>query len=527
MKTNATQGIPAELETAMKRAFKNVEFPTKSQIKMLKALSEGKSFIMRSLTGSGKSFALTMHMLSVSLDKEADGFVLNNHTNSDSICIVPGPDLADQYYLWISKIASKMNVSADEMPRLVQVLYRAEKEEEEEQLNLLKKYKNPHIIIATPNRILDLLQNQDTRHIINFENIKVLAIDEADAVIEPPEINKEAKGKKKGKRHVPSGEKCINYIVRCHQFANAKKKGILPEELGESKEDQKIGESNDLQLIAVSATANSALRNFIQHKNWTGTGVRDKKTRKPYGSLGLDKDKNTLDIRRIPENISHYVVRVTQSDEDTLVIEDEKLPEYDASVFLADAPIEPKRHVQFEKDEKASGYPAAYLSIVALIRLIESEKVKQGIVFIPHGASRQSFIWACNYLGLHSVRELRVKDVMEGEVENNIVNNEKKKNEPVIFIAHTQSARGIDLPSLSHAFVMGGDSFGGREYIHMAGRVGRAGKHGKVFTILCAENEHQKEASVQADWVSRKLYRVGVVPKKWKKRLVTKIPTVE
>ncbi|KAK3816770.1 MAG: P-loop containing nucleoside triphosphate hydrolase protein, partial [Linnemannia elongata] len=52
-----------------------------------------------------------------------------------------------------------------------------------------------------------------------------------------------------------------------------------------------------------------------------------------------------------------------------------------------------------------------------------------------------------------------------------------------IYIAHEENARGLDLPGLSHVFIVGLPS-SPSSYLHMAGRTGRMGERGEVVTIL-------------------------------------------
>ncbi|KAF9577323.1 hypothetical protein BGW38_007525, partial [Lunasporangiospora selenospora] len=52
-----------------------------------------------------------------------------------------------------------------------------------------------------------------------------------------------------------------------------------------------------------------------------------------------------------------------------------------------------------------------------------------------------------------------------------------------IFLAHESNARGLDLPKLSHVYIVGLPS-SPSSYLHMAGRTGRMGERGQVVTIL-------------------------------------------
>jgi superfamily II DNA/RNA helicase len=58
------------------------------------------------------------------------------------------------------------------------------------------------------------------------------------------------------------------------------------------------------------------------------------------------------------------------------------------------------------------------------------------------------------------------------------------ETDPSLLVATEASIRGIDLPDLSHVFLLGKPQ--GRmadSYLHIAGRVGRFGRSGHVITI--------------------------------------------
>jgi hypothetical protein len=65
------------------------------------------------------------------------------------------------------------------------------------------------------------------------------------------------------------------------------------------------------------------------------------------------------------------------------------------------------------------------------------------------------------------------------------------KENPVLLVSTLATTRGLDLPELTHIFILGFPE--GRKadgYLHMAGRVGRFGRGGKVITVV---EEHELE----------------------------------
>ncbi|KAI8810904.1 hypothetical protein BJ742DRAFT_799169 [Cladochytrium replicatum] len=60
------------------------------------------------------------------------------------------------------------------------------------------------------------------------------------------------------------------------------------------------------------------------------------------------------------------------------------------------------------------------------------------------------------------------------ETENGLVN---------LLVAHENQVYGIGLPTFSHVFILGAPT-SEQPYLHLAGRAGRYGKEGRVYTLL-------------------------------------------
>lgn len=75
--------------------------------------------------------------------------------------------------------------------------------------------------------------------------------------------------------------------------------------------------------------------------------------------------------------------------------------------------------------------------------------------------------------------------LLQGDVEQSRAN-------PTLLVCTSSSIRGVDLPSLTHVFILGMDTLIAKgnwtltldTYIHLCGRVGRFKKHGKVITVV-------------------------------------------
>jgi hypothetical protein len=93
--------------------------------------------------------------------------------------------------------------------------------------------------------------------------------------------------------------------------------------------------------------------------------------------------------------------------------------------------------------------------------------------------------------------------------------------DPALLVATEASTRGLDLPELSHVFMLGlpeGRSVD--QYLHMAGRVGRFGRPGKVITVLgapppTAEDPNGKRMGHESQSMMKVFRRLGLVPAKF------------
>jgi superfamily II DNA/RNA helicase len=93
------------------------------------------------------------------------------------------------------------------------------------------------------------------------------------------------------------------------------------------------------------------------------------------------------------------------------------------------------------------------------------------------------------------------------------------EDNPVLLVSTLATTRGLDLPELTHVFILGFPE--GRKadgYLHIAGRVGRFGRGGKVITIIEEREEKKKEDGTPA-WVKDEpkqmtmlFNAIGVVP---------------
>lgn len=132
--------------------------PTPIQAKTIPIGLEGKDLIGIAQTGTGKTFAFGIPMLQNIGASGGRGLILE-----------PTRELALQVEENLKKLGTSLGLKTATF---------IGGEAQERQLYALRK--NPHIIIATPGRLIDFLK----RRILNLNDIKVLVLDEADMMFD-------------------------------------------------------------------------------------------------------------------------------------------------------------------------------------------------------------------------------------------------------------------------------------------------------------------------------------------------------
>jgi len=135
------------------------EKPSNIQYKSIPIINSGKDIIAQSQSGTGKTGAFTIGMLN-NLDETIK--------KTQYIIVTPTHELAKQIYEVITALTSYMEVS------IVKVIGKTNINDSRNEL-----MKDPHIIVATPGRLLDMLN----RNYVYTDSIKSLIIDEADEML--------------------------------------------------------------------------------------------------------------------------------------------------------------------------------------------------------------------------------------------------------------------------------------------------------------------------------------------------------
>lgn len=156
---------PKLLEVLLLLKFKS---PTPIQYKAIPVAIEGKDIIGIAQTGTGKTLAFGVPLIQR----------LKQTNKGMGLIILPTRELALQVNEMMQKLGHTLGIKTAVLIGGASIKY---------QIQALRR--NPHIVIGTPGRILDHLQQKT----LNFRDVVVLILDEADRMLDmgfAPQVNK-------------------------------------------------------------------------------------------------------------------------------------------------------------------------------------------------------------------------------------------------------------------------------------------------------------------------------------------------
>eukprot|EP00475_Leptophrys_vorax_P004188 TRINITY_DN12502_c0_g1_i1.p1 TRINITY_DN12502_c0_g1~~TRINITY_DN12502_c0_g1_i1.p1 ORF type:complete len:792 (+),score=306.96 TRINITY_DN12502_c0_g1_i1:349-2376(+) len=155
------------LSKPLLRAVKDLGFkaPTPVQARAVPLALKGKDILVNAVTGSGKTAAFVLPILERLL------FLPKGNTGTRCVFLCPTRELAAQCYEVVTNLCKYCaHITAT---LIVGGL--------SEKAQIVALRQNPHIVIATPGRLLDHLLNSQS---VGFEALEVLVLDEADRLLE-------------------------------------------------------------------------------------------------------------------------------------------------------------------------------------------------------------------------------------------------------------------------------------------------------------------------------------------------------
>lgn len=501
------------------RAYPNAQRPTKVQNKMITALTYGYSVAARGLPGTGKSFAIAAWLLGLERAMREPptrkGKLL---PTTSALVLVPNVDLAIQYYYTIINMLSQSGSEAirSSPDSFVQLLYRKTNEMELEQLVKLQRFPHPHIIIAPPTIVLDILADKDeaVRNLIDITSLKAIVLEEIDAAITKLQYFSKMKKKDKDKyarqwenKQVPL-QILLDYIIK-RRTSDAIRAGKEPEQP---------------QLVFPTATLSTAQIKrflFIWHREWLDAadmnadsprrfnsnqpGEEWKRKARSNSLLAIEDPPLSHDkiVQFVPDNLHHYIVGYNIR---TGVLRDAPIPEFrntnreDLAAQINDFEAAYNNSLKNEgsldtwrEDEepnKFAGYPDE-VTLDVLEKLLEHDNYPRNVLAMVGSE--------CNMSALREKAAARGIDIKPLLSKKWIDNQEKgtlplgrtdmlldpkirkadetaketgDKAKTTVWLSNFFFCRGLDLPGIRHLYILHRMDRA-REYITYAGRVAK------------------------------------------------------
>ncbi|GET02249.1 DEAD/DEAH box helicase [Rhizophagus clarus] len=412
-------GIRESLCKALRQNY-NITKPTPCQQKLIPPILSGNDVLIRDLTGSGKTFGIVLALLSKTL---------------------PSRELAFQIELWIHSLFRDTNLP---MKSIIQVAVKTVREIEEEQLLNLRK-SPPLLLVGTAKRLLELVEN----HGLKFHGLNTLALDEADHLIKLP--GKYANIKKIINReiHPKPTELLARHIL-----------SELNNDNNETSRSEMVYYRNKPQVIVSSATLNRTLRYYFKDNQLAPNPIF------------IDMSQGNYS----PPTISHHCLTITSNNIRNL-----------ATSISAN---EEERIQDFEEDDDRM-----VDSVVGTIEL-EQQMIQTGIIFVNHKINVPNLVkkfrkygipakeLSSSYIPTINERGYSYNSLSTIETDlNDFVTKPTFSPNTTIYVAQEFTSRGIDIPNISHVFILGVPS-SAVEYLHMSGRTGRMGRDGKVISFI-------------------------------------------
>ncbi|EGX52325.1 hypothetical protein AOL_s00043g114 [Orbilia oligospora ATCC 24927] len=528
------------VKKALAKAYPNIKSLSFTQRNMLVLLQEGYSLCATGPAASGKSFITTLWLLqlarSLSVVTKPDG-TSKKVPSTTGIIFVPTIDLMKQYMDTLDNLVGALTQSGQSAPpkdTIFQGFTRLSDEVgENEQIERLKKNPSPHIIVTTPTRFLDILNDPQSKNYVNLDNVKVIVADEVDAMVNqrpPPKAlgdmiqQKRIRQEARWAKPTPL-ETCVDFL-------------IARRELLAHQQEQT---PDPIQFCCISPNLSPILRSkLVYSKNWIGFSKTDSKANQMV-NLGIQDFSKLFDhekigpIVRLPERIKHYALSV---DINTGLMRDIPMFKQDPLIRSSDEQAEIEKYINvlkihedprsdlmskealaveaaqenLLKEEEGSidkyKYPTGIVGGNLEVRDVITELAndfrhtsipkkivveildvllkrdnypERVLVFLTPTASRAQYIEALENAGFNAevlrADTCAAKNIPLGRSDlpgppPSADGRVRTKADTTIWVTSGVAARGMDTPHFTHAYIMA-PTTGYQRYAQMAGRVAR------------------------------------------------------
>lgn len=513
-------GVHPIIVKALQAAFPKVRNPTQIQSEFVPAILSGKDVLLKDDTGTGKSFGLMLALLSKPRVPavKSEGVFRDKTTPAaiTSLVLVPHRDLAYQLYHWIESIVKK-SPKRPHLPSVVQMLVRGAAVPVKDQISQLHG-SPPHVLVGTPQAVQEVF-NED-RAALQLDSLSTVVVDEVDYLIDAVPRNastyKRDKVLKNIRKHPGPTRELLNFIYD-------RRRGSV-----ESSSGCTAGRSP--QLVMTSATFRVSYQNEVLQSGWFQGEVI-----KVTGSSTADTGSGSDDNGHSP-SLSHCVLVVSQegrikniegaveaqaeSPDDVRSGPESSEEAFPISDDDADEIFQPKLDSELRKKFTSTPSPFDPALLEAVAAAFALDVPRLALLVLPAVGSVKRAVFELQQLGVNAQGlDLFAEDQGRKQLLNNSPG--APVDNPVLLVSTWASTRGLDLPELSHVFVLGVPE--GRRvdtYLHVAGRTGRFGRSGKVVTVVEDRREVVRpdgKKIVQDDpkRMAVVLKEIGIVPVKF------------
>ncbi|KAF3916240.1 hypothetical protein ABW21_db0200737 [Orbilia brochopaga] len=533
------------MKKALAKAFPNVTALSPTQKNLLLLLQEGYSICATGPPGSGKSFTIAVWLLQMMRSIKSEIMPNGSFRKTPittSILFVPHVDLLHQYMRLLETLYDAFAEPGRTLPPKEAVFQGFTRygqklaELESEQIRTLAKYPSPHIIITTPLRLLDILNDPDSKALLDLTSLRVIAADEVDAMISQRPVPKriddmttpwKKRHDSRWKKSTPM-ENCIDFILARREM-RASQRGERPE---------------PIQFCCISPNLSPVLRSKLTHnKNWVGLSESKAKANMMV-NLGIQEFSKMFEhdkiapIVQLPARIKHYALsvditsgmmrdiprysedalirskdeqaeiqkyfgtlkshkdpRVETMSTDILALEaaqEKGLMDEEGSLDKYNYDFKIEGHPEFEirdivtqlsNDFRHTGLPRNVAVEVMEVLLKRDNYPERVLMYVSPIAARASFVDTLTEAGFNA-QHVRMEtcdqhgiSIGRSDIPAPLLPKEpdtriRTKADTTIWVASGVSLRGIDLPQFTHAYIMI-PTTGYQKYAQMAGRIAR------------------------------------------------------
>lgn len=164
--------FPRAIINALKRM--KIHHPTPIQVQGIPAVLMGRDIIGIAFTGSGKTLVFTLPIVMFSLEQEK-ALPFKRDEGPYGLIVVPSRELAKQTCDVIQNFTRALEADSFPSVRTVLCIGGSSMKDQSEKIR-----KGVHIIVATPGRLMDLLDKK----VVNLDICRYLVLDEADRMID-------------------------------------------------------------------------------------------------------------------------------------------------------------------------------------------------------------------------------------------------------------------------------------------------------------------------------------------------------